>query len=235
MLLITISANIVLIPIMLYHYNTLSFTFLISNLLAAPIMGILVLLGFITIIVSFIFQPIGKLFSIPLKLFLKIFLQIATLTSNLPFSQIYCATPKILVIILYYVIIAILLFLRKINENPRKRKIENKILNKANKITKKKIVAIVLIIIIVFLFYKQIPQNFKIYFIDVGQGDSMLIITPKGKTMLVDGGGTRDTESFDVGTSTLMPYLLDRGITKLDYMLISHFDSDHVRSDFLLF
>ena len=78
---------------------------------------------------------------------------------------------------------------------------------------------------------KIIPNNLKIYFIDVGQGDSTLIVTPNRKTMLIDGGGSREKESFDIGEKVLLPYLLDRGITKLDYVLITHFDSDHVGRD----
>ena len=61
--------------------------------------------------------------------------------------------------------------------------------------------------------------------IDVGQGDSTLIITPNDKTILIDGGGS---STYDVGTNTLIPYLLDRKIKKLDYVMISHFDQDHV-------
>ena len=56
----------------------------------------------------------------------------------------------------------------------------------------------------------------------------MLIKTPMGKTILIDGGGSKEKESFDIGEKILLPYLLDRGITKLDYVLITHFDSDHV-------
>ena len=61
--------------------------------------------------------------------------------------------------------------------------------------------------------------------IDVGQGDSTLIVTPNDKTILIDGGGS---PTYDVGTNTLVPYLLDRKIKKLDYVVISHFDEDHV-------
>ena len=61
--------------------------------------------------------------------------------------------------------------------------------------------------------------------IDVGQGESTLIVTPYNKTILIDGGGS---ETDDVGKNTLLPYLLDRKITKIDYVIISHFDTDHV-------
>ena len=71
------------------------------------------------------------------------------------------------------------------------------------------------------------PKTLKIYFVDVGQGDCTLIKTPSNKNILIDGGGS-EFGNFDVGESTLLPYLLDRRVTKIDYMLISHFDSDHI-------
>lgn len=82
-----------------------------------------------------------------------------------------------------------------------------------------------LVMMLIFNFW---PRNLKIYFVDVGQGDGTFIVTPQRKTILVDGGGSLSKE-FDVGKKTLLPYLLDRGYTKIDYMIISHFDQDHVR------
>lgn len=76
--------------------------------------------------------------------------------------------------------------------------------------------------------FKNIPKNLEINFVDVGQGDSTFIITPKGKSILIDGGGSFSKE-FDVGKSTLLPYILDKGYTKLDYIFISHADQDHIR------
>ena len=52
-------------------------------------------------------------------------------------------------------------------------------------------------------------------------------MSPIGKKILIDGGGNRDLKGFDVGENVLLPYLLDRGIFTIDYLLISHFDSDH--------
>lgn len=71
-----------------------------------------------------------------------------------------------------------------------------------------------------------VPKNLRIYFIDVGQGDSTLIITPLNKKILIDGGGT-EFGDYNVGEKTLMPYLLARRIRKIDYIIISHFDTDH--------
>lgn len=114
-----------------------------------------------------------------------------------------------------------------------KRMIEKVILTNVDKfkcfILKKKKIFIISILLIVILIevINLIPKDLKIHFIDVGQGDSSLIITPTGKTVLIDGGGGKLEDDFDVGKNTLLPYLLDRGIKRINYMLVSHFDSDH--------
>ena len=69
--------------------------------------------------------------------------------------------------------------------------------------------------------------------IDVGQGDSMLLITPDGKTMLVDaggfGGGPRQApQEFDIGEEVVSPALWARGIRHLDVVALSHAHSDHM-------
>ena len=98
---------------------------------------------------------------------------------------------------------------------------------------KKKMLITTFVIIFIFIqIAKLLPYDLKIHFIDVGQGDACLIRTPYNKTILIDGGGSKNSEEFDVGKNTLLPYLLDRRITKIDYIMISHFDSDHVRSDY---
>ena len=92
---------------------------------------------------------------------------------------------------------------------------------------KKRLKQIIVVIFISILIINVVPKNLKIHFIDVGQGDSCLIVTPHNKTILIDGGGS-SLSSFDVGKNTLIPYILDRGFTKIDVVIISHFDSDHV-------
>lgn len=62
-------------------------------------------------------------------------------------------------------------------------------------------------------------KEFEIHFLDVGQGDCSLILTPKGKSILIDGG---TNEGFDNGKSVIIPYLLKNQITKIDYVILSH-------------
>lgn len=235
MMIVSISANLIIFPIVAYHYNTISLTFFISNILAGPILGLIIILGFITIFISFISVQISKITAIILSIFIQLLIQIANFSSSLPFSKICVKTPNIFTIILYYTILTITIYIIRCRAcqslNRKGRRFEKILLNKLkNKKLQKKLIAITLIIIFIFQIIKIIPSTLKIYFIDVGQGDSTLIITPNHKTILIDGGGSETNESYNVGKNTLLPYLLDRGITKLDYILISHFDSDHVRA-----
>jgi len=59
------------------------------------------------------------------------------------------------------------------------------------------------------------------HFIDVGQGDSILLQTPNNKTMLIDGG-------TNAGGDKVVSFLKARGITKLDYVVATHPDADHI-------
>ena len=94
---------------------------------------------------------------------------------------------------------------------------------------KKKIKFTLVIVILLGYAFSKIPHDLRIYFIDVGQGDSCLVVTPNNKKILIDGGGST---TYDIGENMLLPYLLDRKIKMLDYVIVSHFDYDHVRWNF---
>jgi competence protein ComEC len=74
------------------------------------------------------------------------------------------------------------------------------------------------------------PGVLEITAIDVGQGDSLLIISPQGKTLLLDSGGVLEQShsDFDVGEEVVSPYLWSRGIARLDAVAISHPHADHI-------
>ena len=216
MIIVTTCANLAIIPIMMFHFNTVSLTFYFSNVLAGPILGAVVIIGFIMFFVSLILNSLAIPIAFILNIMLKFIIKIAELTASLPISKILITTPSIWFIIIWYSTIIILYY----KEKAKKFYLKNK---KNLKIA----VTCILIIVLTSNLVIKLNKDLKIYFIDVGQGDSCLIVTPTNKKILIDGGGS-EFGSFDVGEKTLLPYLLDRKIKKLDYVLISHFDSDHV-------
>lgn len=74
------------------------------------------------------------------------------------------------------------------------------------------------------------PGLMKVTAIDVGQGDSILAVTPQGKTLLVDSGGPIGPggSQLDFGEDVVSPYLWQRGISHLDAVAITHGHSDHI-------
>lgn len=237
---VTISASVAVFPIMLYNFNLFGTYFLITNLLASIIIGPITIFGTVIVIISFVFLKIGKLLSIILEISLNTLVFVSNF-SKLPFSKIYITTPKISMIIIYYVLIIFFNYICKIYNNRNlsltqirfrnlialyKYKIKE-IYN--NKKSRKKFISILILIVFCFNIcnFFIIKRELKIYFVDVGQGDSTFIVTPKNETILIDGGGSLGTD-FDVGESTLLPYILDRGYKKIDLMFVSHFDQDHI-------
>lgn len=197
---VTISANVIILPIMIWKFNTISFTFIISNVLASGLLGVIIILEFISIIIKV--KPIFIILELSLTLLMKI----ASICSQIPFSKVYVTTGVVYAVIVIYLIIFAIF--------------------KA----KKKIVPILLSLALIFnltinTFVKNTKEELVINFIDVGQGDSTLI-KYKGKTIMIDTGGSTDS-SYDVGKSVLHRYLLNQGIMHLDYMMLSHFDADH--------
>ncbi len=72
--------------------------------------------------------------------------------------------------------------------------------------------------------------QFELTAIDVGQGDSFLLVSPEGKTLLLDSGGMLGNghSEFDVGEDVVSPYLWSRGISRLDAVAFSHGHADHM-------
>ena len=248
---VTLSAQLMILPIMLYHFNVIGIYFIITNILVSIIIGPIMFLSIIFIFSSFIHLKLSQFISIFLSFGIKVLIQISDL-ANLPFSKIYIGTPSILLIIIYYIIIftnnQIYMIYSAKYLNNTKRRVKNlialmkyklyekkkKIWKTYQKILKEKNIKLCIlktckmIILIIFLSgIGQFQQKLKIHFLDVGQGDSCFIITPNHKTILIDGGGSTSS-SFDVGKDTVIPYLLDKGYTKINYVFISHFDQDHV-------
>lgn len=258
---VTIAVAIFLAPVMSIYFNQIPILSIcismIVGIIVAPIMFLgfcfIFLGGIIEIFQHFSFSSLGLMEFVKNEIFINLFeflkyilqllikflLKMANIGGNMTLNKVYVVTPNVVKIFLYYLAIFTILFVTTIYLNNKK---QNKVFNKRirNLISllkfrfnqnKSKVISVFLIISIIFSVIKIIPKDLRIYFIDVGQGDACLIVTPNNKSILIDGGGS-ESESFDVGKSVLVPYLLDRGIKRLDYIMASHFDTDHIRRSF---
>ena len=94
---------------------------------------------------------------------------------------------------------------------------------------KKYVILILLLSSFFYTFFSYVQKNFfqvsnhnlRFHFIDVGQGDSSLIITPKGKTILIDAGD-------EAHAKKVVSYIREQGIEKLDLVIATHPDADHI-------
>ena len=229
---VSISANILIFPVLLYNFNTVSFVFIISNLLVTPVLGALIFSGYFAIILSTISIKISFL---PAKLFnfmINIFYKIAECSSGIRWLRFLAVTPKVYTIFILYLIIAFIYFyedVKKYFDGCSKVVINRFQINV--KVIFKRMLAFVIVVSIIFKILNFYNKDFTIHLVDVGQGDCTLIITSSNKTILIDGGGS-ERGDYDVGEEILVPYLLDRQIKTIDYILFSHFDSDHCQGLF---
>lgn len=229
---VTLSAQIVILPILLFNFNILGIYFFISNILVSVIIGPIIIVGFVCILISFISIEIAKILSIFMSVGIQILISISEI-SHLPFSKIYIPTPKVWQIVIYYICVIVInkIYMSFNLKEPDFTSIRIRNLVALLKFkfrqNRKKVLKFLIVFVLLVFILNIIPKKLKIHFVDVGQGDCTFITTPQNKTILIDGGGSM-SEEYDVGKNTLLPYILDRGYTKLDYVFISHFDQDHV-------
>lgn len=100
----------------------------------------------------------------------------------------------------------------------------------------KKLLYFLFIFIIILYLKPNLDKNTYVYFIDVSQGDSALIVTKNNKSILIDTGGKlsyktdewkQKNKEFNLMTSSIIPFFKSIGLKKIDYLLITHGDADH--------
>ena len=187
------------IPISLYYFYEINITSIIYNLFYIPLINIII---FPSSIITFVFPVIEPLYNILIKL-----LETSSLyLNNISFGKLIFAKIPIVFYIIELGIILLLLNTRK-----------------------KKLILLLIIILGIHYYGPSIYQKDFIKFIDVGQGDSVLIYS-KGKSALIDTGGKVDydeKESSSISKYTTIPLLKSLGIKKLNYIFLTHGDNDH--------
>lgn len=201
-------------PILIYFFPFFSFVSFISNLIIIPIISIILPILFFFVILSIFINNI----LIILKPIFLIFYKIILFFSNLPLSSFGVKKPSIVFLILYFSLF--LLTIIYLNSKFEFRKI-------------KFLFLILLISTSISFIYPYIFDygKIRITFFDVGEGDSILIKTSFNKYILVDGGGSSYKEKSSPGKRVLNS-LKRMGINKIDLLIFTHEDSDHIEGLF---
>lgn len=200
---VSIAVNITLFPIMLWFYYEFSVYSTLLNIAVVPLMSVLLGFGMAGSILLMLAEPIGIFLLKGCDLILQFFETIALAGSRLPFASIVLGKPDIWKIFMYYVILLFLIVLAK-------------------KCRRKHIY--ILFIGGVLLFFCRPNGILQVTMLDVGQGDGIFIKSPTGMTCLIDGGSS-DVEKL--GKYRLEPYLKSQGVGTLDYVFVTHGDTDH--------
>jgi len=204
LLLSSLSAAIGLAPLTLFYFHQFSWPGLLSNLLLLPFAGwILIPLGLSSAVVSLL-MPGGFPFPGLHEDLWSLFYRLLSFFADLPGADRHFPAPSLLLILFFYLGLLII-FLK---QRPRWE-----------------LAAFLTACSVLFLGFggRTLPSSHvRLSFLDVGQGDAALIEFPEGRSMLIDAGSRR------AGRFAVAPFLWQKRIRRIDVLVASHFQSDHI-------
>ena len=171
-------------------------------------------INFLSILINILLTPILSIILLPLSL-LTIFIpilddllyliinfleKISSILCDIDFFKLILSKPSIIFVFIYYLIIIFIL-------------------------KKKKYFYFVIILIFIHMFIPYFNSDFKVTIFDAGQGDSFLISYPYNrKNIMIDVGNENDYRI----NNEMIVYFKSMGIRKIDYLIITHGDEDHI-------
>ena len=198
-------------PLTAYHFNQVSWAGFIANPIVVPLVGLLIVpLGLFCAIGGLLFHQTTLPLAGVLDGLTQGLMMIVDFFSGLPGAGMHVPSPPVIVVTAIY--LAVLAA----------------VLTGAH-LLKICLIGLSLLVIIVWgLRMSSGPEKGQLYvtFFDVGQGDAAWIRMPDGKTMLIDGGAVYG--NFDVGRFAIAPYLWNTGHRRIDTMVASHPQNDHM-------
>ncbi len=211
---VTLSVQILLLPILAYYFNTISVYSLLANLLIVPVITPVLAVGFLFILLSGVGSVIPICIAFVLRILVKYINGVIYFVTVLPFAKINIFSANVLSMCIYYLILAsvFVLFTRG---------------NRKYNFTYVTICTVLVVCVTVVSVYSS--SLMRVSFINVGQGDATLIKIPYGKTVVIDGGGSSAVSKKDLGEEIFVPYLRQHGVNTIDYAILSHYDKDHAQ------
>lgn len=183
--LFTLAAQFATIPIMAYHFGRISLISFIANPFILPVQPLVMILGGIALIASLLLMPLGKILAIFALPFTTYTIRMVEFFDKMPSGILVLGDAKLLLIILVY--LAMLAWT-----------LAGFPLKKISKPTFA--VTLMLIVIQVWRMVFALPDgNLHLIFLDVGSADAVLIETPDGRNLLINGGSSASDLSAELG------------------------------------
>ena len=218
-LLVTLAAQVLALPLILYHFGRLSLASLPANLLVLPAQAGVMATGGLTLMAGMIATELGQLVGLMAWVFLHYTISVIRLLAQMPYASISLSLSSTGLILVYLVIAGITLIATRV-----KSKTETNSLRIDFKHLKAFAIAISLLIGLILVGWSvgRPHDRLGVAFLDVGQGDAIFIQTPNGRQLLIDGGRYPSETLDQLGRQ--MPFW-DRSI---DLIMATHPDADHV-------
>ncbi len=210
----TLSAQAGVMPVLTGTFHTLSLLSVPANLVVVPVTGFLTLMGALLVLTGFVLPLAGAGIGHLLGFVITLLIRFVTWTASFPWSQILVTSPPFVAVVLYAAWLLWLRFGRQWLPLD----------------TRRRIVPAAGIISVLILAAAMIPDHrLQVIVSDVGQGDGMLVKTPSGKSLVIDGGGSAtDTEGSRAGERIMLPMLLAEGVLRPDLLISTHPHADHL-------
>ncbi len=207
--LVSLAAFLGTLPFTILYFNRLPNFSLFANLLIVPLSFGGLASAMVASVLNLLIPPLAEMYQAAAWFFLHILIETVKWASQLPlaFKNIYQFSMQYA--LFYY---AGLLFL----------------VNLKQKRTRRWFIIYLLILTNLFVWRSIVHEDdiLTVTYLDVGQGDAVLVAFPDGLHALVDGGPR--SLSYDAGKWVIEPYLKRQGIRDIDVMILSHADSDHL-------
>ena len=223
---LSLAAQMATTPILLYHFGRVSLVALGTNFIAVPLAGVLVSFGMLGLVL-----PMASL-----NLFLVRSLDsMATLASQVPGAQTDAPPLRLGATIFLYGLLISTLFMTSSTRSDCAAVFavaRNKIAQKwgARVFRPQSALALLILALCVagaWRFAQLNNRTLRVTLLDVGQGESIVIRSPSGRTVLIDGGTSSDEGRGEVGRAVIVPFLQAMKVQKLDAMIVTHADADH--------
>ncbi len=226
----SVGINLVILPILLYYFYEFPLYSFILNLFVIPLMSVLLFLGMAGSLLVLWFAPISALLFWMCSKILWIYKMSCEITLHLPGARLVIGRPDLWQIAVYYGILLMgSIWLRYMILSVKTQEEQEGKGSRADwRNRKKKQIAVLCVWAVgIMILSTRFGEAGKLttVVLDVGQGDGIFMKGPKGNTYLIDGGSS---DVKKVGQYRLEPFLKSQGVSKLDYVLISHGDGDHM-------